>query len=140
MPDKHFYFAIGASVGCGIAYYVGKNRHKLQHSNKLFNTFNKISRHWFLYYPLFVGVVGIWGLIPDILHFLGVFEKSVTRSGWFNIFFLHSWFEKIEDTNYHLDRAFNWLGQILLFSIAIGIMLSYVKFAKEAIRKSYRKG
>lgn len=135
MPDKHVYFAIGAAVGSGIAFVIGKNRHKLQETKQVFKCINKANKHWFLYFPIIIGLVGLWGLVPDIIHALGILDKDITRSSWFNIFFFHSWFEYIEDTNHQLDRVFDLAGQALLFGICIGIMLTYVNFIKTAVKK-----
>lgn len=135
MPDKHVYFSIGAAVGSGIAFLIGKNRHKLQETKQVFKSINRVNRHWFLYFPVVIGLVGLWGLVPDIIHALGILEKDITRTAWFNIFFFHSWFEQIESTNPNLDRVFDLAGQAILFFICIGIMLTYVHFIKVAVKK-----
>lgn len=136
MPDKHVYFSIGATLGSGIAMLIGKNRHKLQQTNALIKYAWQINKHWFLYFPLIIVICGLWGLIPDILHALHILDKETTRSVYFNVFFMHSWFEQIEDKHYALDRFFNIAGQVLLFSICIGIMLTYVHFIKQAVKRN----
>jgi len=134
MPEKHFYFSIGAAVGSGVSYLIGKNRHKLQSQVNIFKAINNKSRHWFLYFPVLVFVFGIWGLIPDIIHASGLLSKNITRGGLFDIFFFHSFFEQLEDTNKELDQIFNWIGQAILVSVSLGVMVFYIKRVTKIIK------
>jgi hypothetical protein len=133
MPEKHFYFSIGAAVGTAISYLIGKNRHFLQDNKTIFKALKKQNRHWFLYFPVVIFIVGLWGLIPDVIHALGILSKDVTRGEFFNVFFMHSWFEHIENINPTIDQVLNWVGELLLVSIAIGVMIFYIKEIKKSL-------
>jgi hypothetical protein len=134
MPDKHFYFSIGAALGAVISIIIGRSRHSLQKNNFLFQYLYKKDKHWFLFFPILIFTVGIWGLVPDIIHALKILPKDVTRSDIFNIFFMHSYFEKIEDIYPFLNRILNWSGEIILLSISISTMIFYIQQVKRAIK------
>jgi hypothetical protein len=133
MPDKHFYFSMGALIGTFASFFISKTRHKLQQRHLLFQYLHKKDKHWFLFFPILIFIIGMWGLIPDILHALRIIPKDVTRSSIFNIFFFHSFFEQIEDIYPLINRLLNWLGEIILLSISIGIMVFYIKQIKRAL-------
>ncbi len=139
MPDKHFYFSIGASLGTAVSYYLIIARAKLQEKHALFRKLRNKSRHWVLYFPVLIFLVGLWGLIPDLLHASGLLDKEVTRGPLFNIFFFHSLFEQLEDSNQVLDRYLNWTGNIMLFLIALISMLFYIKIIKRNVRRRRKK-
>jgi len=134
MPEKHFYFSIGAAIGSGVSYLIGKNRHKLQNQVNIFKAINNKSRHWFLYFPVIIFIFGLWGLIPDIIHASGLLSKEITRGAFFDVFFFHSLFEKLEDTNKELDQIFNWVGQAILVSVSLGVMVFYIKRVNKIIK------
>lgn len=133
MPDKHFYFSLGALLGSIISTIIGRNRHKLQKHNIIIKSLYKKEPHWFLFFPILIFIIGLWGLVPDILHALHILPKEITRSYIFNIFFLHSFFEIVEDTYPNIDRILNWIGELILFSISVGVMLFYVHQIKKAL-------
>ena len=135
MPDKHFYFSIGASLGTAVSYYLIIARAKLQEKYALFRKLRNKSRHWVLYFPVLIFLVGLWGLIPDLIHASGLLDKEVTRGSVFNIFFFHSLFEQLEDSNQVLDRYLNWTGSIVLFLISLISMLFYIKIIKRNVRR-----
>jgi len=132
MPDKHFYFSIGALSGTILSYYIIRSVNTLQ-KTALIKKLSKWQPDWLLYFPILIFLVGLWGLIPDILHALKIFPKEVTRSEIFNVFFMHSYFEKIEDIYPTIDRLLNWTGEVSLFSIAIGTMCYYISLVKKAV-------
>lgn len=136
MPDKHFYFSIGASLGTAISYYIIIARAKLEQNYRWIRKLNKKLRYWILYFPVVIFLVGLWGLIPDLLHASGLVDKDVTRGPLFNIFFFHSLLEQIEDSNLVLDRYLNWAGNILLFLISLISMLFYIRIIKRNVRKN----
>jgi hypothetical protein len=82
---------------------------------------------------LIIFLVGLWGLIPDIIHFSGWLSKEVTRTHLFDIFFFHTTFEHIENTMPVVDTYLNLFGQFLLAIICLGTMLFYVKQIRKAI-------
>jgi len=132
MPNKHFYFSIGALSGTLISYYITKSIKAIK-NNSLVKNLSKLEPDWELYFPVVIFVTGLWGLIPDILHALRLLPKEVTRSEIFNIFFMHSYFEHVEDKYPAIDRLLNWTGEIILFSIAIGCMCYYIRLINNAI-------
>jgi hypothetical protein len=76
--------------------------------------------------------VGLWGLIPDIIHFFGWLPKEDTRTAVFDVFFFHSSLEYIENTNSQLDDYLNLLGEFFLVAVALGTMVYYVIQIKKA--------
>lgn len=127
MPEKHFYFSVGAAVGSGVCALVAKKRHSLRETSRFFQWLYRKEPHWFLYFPVVIFMVGLWGLIPDVIHFFGWLSKDATRAAIFDVFFLHSTLEHIENISPVIDRYLNILGQVLLFLISISVMVYYVK-------------
>ena len=134
MPEKHFYFSIGAALGTCVSYLIGRHRHALQNQIYIFKMINKRSRHWFLYFPIVIFVFGLWGLIPDIIHASGLLSKETTRGDLFDIFFFHSLFERLEDSNKAFDQVFNWIGQLILVVVSLGVMVFYIRTIKKIIK------
>ena len=130
MPDKHLYFSIGASLGTIAVYGIALAKDKLEETSDFVKRLSKKEPDWFLYFPIVIFLVALWGLIPDILHALNILPKEVTRGPFFDLFFAHSTFERIEDTYPEIDRWLNWIGEGLLFLIAIGIMFYYIRLIK----------
>ncbi len=133
MPEKHFYFSLGATVGAVACTVIAKKRHVWRQTSRFVQWLYRKEPQWFLYFPLVIFFVGLWGLVPDIVHLFGLLPKEETRSGLFDIFFFHSTFEHIENTFPAIDRYLNFLGQFLLAGISIGVMVYYVRQAKKAI-------
>lgn len=131
MPNKHFYFALGAMHGVVLVYLVRKTRQWLYTHSHWIRQLYRWDRDWFLCFPFAIGLFGVIGLIPDILHALHVLPKEVTRTPFFNLFFFHSSFEVLEDTNKTLDWILNTLGSVVLILISIGILLFYVRLIHE---------
>jgi len=137
MPAKHFYFANGALLGSMFVVTVRLRRGWLHERFSWFRRLYHFDRDWFLYFPVVIALFGLYGLIPDILYAIGFLPKDVIRSDFFNVFLGYSWFESIEDLpEYaHLNRIFNWLGEMILFMIAIGILVFYVRLTNEIISR-----
>jgi hypothetical protein len=133
MPEKHFYFALGAAVGSAVCAVIAKQRRKLRNTSRFFQWLYRKEPHWFLYFPFLIFLVGLWGLIPDIIHFSGWLSKEVTRTHLFDIFFFHTTFEHIENTMPVVDAYLNLFGQFLLAIICLGTMLFYIKQVKKAL-------
>ncbi len=138
MPDKHFYFSIGATIGTALSYYLIIARAKLEKNYRIIRMLKKNLKYWILYFPILIFLIGLWGLIPDLIHASGLLEKEVTRGPIFNLFFFHSLFEEIEDTYPVVDRYLNWTGSLLLLAISIFSMLFYIKIIKRNIRINQR--
>jgi hypothetical protein len=135
MPEKHFYFSMGAVVGAGVCVYVAKKRHQLRKTNAFFQWLYRTEPQWFLYFPIVIFLVGLWGLVPDIIHVLGLMPKYETRSAIFDIFFFHSTFEHIENTNGVIDYYLNILGHFILVTLSLGVMIYYVSLIKRATKE-----
>ena len=131
MPNKHFYFALGAMHGTAIIVVIRMSRHWLYGRARWLRRLYRFDRDWFLYFPFVIGLFGLIGLIPDILHATGILSKETTRSPLFDIFFFHSTFERLEDSNKLLDWWLNSIGSITLFLLSIGILLFYVRLIKK---------
>lgn len=134
MPEKHFYFAVGGVVGSAVCAVIAKKRRQWKETSRFFQWLYNKEPHWFLYCPIVIFLVGMWGLIPDIIHFLGLLPKEVTRGALFDVFFFHSTFEHIENTMPLVDRYLNFLGQVMLLLVCLGVMLFYVRQAKRALK------
>jgi len=122
-------------VGTLVVVAVRLKRVELYKRFAWFRGLYRIDRDWFLYFPLVIGMFGAIGLIPDILYVTGIMEKAATRSDFFNIFFFHSWLEKIEDLPEYrqLDRVFNWIGEVFLYSLSIGILFFYIRLGRQIV-------
>ena len=127
MPNKHFYFALGAANGTLISYAVYQARHWLARRYRLVRRLYRWDRDWFLYFPFFVGAMGLLALTPDVLYALNLLPKESTRTGVFNHFYLHSYFEWLEDKSPGVDWILNSIGSALLFGIALGVLVFYVR-------------
>ncbi len=134
MPNKHFYFAMGASNGVVVVYALRKARHGLYQKARWMRRIYRWDRNWFLYFPFLIALFGIFALTPDIFHALHILPKEVTRGPIFNLFYCHSYFEWLEDANPSMDRLLNTIGSIVLAIIAIGILLFYIAEAKRIER------
>ncbi len=138
MPNKHFYFSIGALFGITVSWSIRKARFWLLEHTGWMKLIYRWNRYWYLYFlPFCVAIFGLIAWIPDIFHALGVFPKEVTRSSVFNLFFFHSYFEYIEDQNETVNHLLNLTGEFLLFFIAIGILFFYAFYLKKLVQKKY---
>ncbi len=135
MPEKHFYFSVGAAVGSSICVYIAKKRHELRKTSAFFQWLYRKEPQWFLYFPVVIFFVGLWGLVPDLIHLFGLMPKYETRSALFDIFFFHSTFENIENTNGVLDYYLNIVGHVFLLTISLGVMIYYVRQINRAMKE-----
>ena len=136
MPNKHFYFAMGASVGVVATVVLLKSRHWLYENKKWMRKLYRADRNWPVYFPVIIAFFGLTALTPDIIHALNILPKSATRTSLFNIFYGHTYFEWLEDANPKIDWYLNTLGSIVLFLVAIGILLHYIFIIKKIMRSS----
>lgn len=132
MPEKHFYFSVGAAVGSGVCALIAKKRHSLRETSRFFQWLYRKEPQWFLYFPVVIFMIGLWGLVPDIIHLFGWLSKDVTRTAVFDIFFFHSTLEHIENVSPTIDRYLNILGEVLLLVITLSVMVYYVKQINKA--------
>jgi hypothetical protein len=139
MPNKHFYFALGAAHGALISYAVRKSRYWLSNKFRVVRKIYRIDRDWFLYFPFFIAFMGVIALLPDILHGLHILPKETTRSEVFNIFFFHSYFEWLEDVNPLADWLLNSIGSAVLLLLSMGILFFYIREVKRIITNSKKK-
>jgi hypothetical protein len=126
MPNKHFYFAMGATNGVLVVYALRKTRHWLYQRTRWMRSLYRWDRDWFLYFPIIIGVFGVLALTPDIFHALHILPKEVTRGPIFNIFYFHSYFEWLEDDSESMNYLMNIIGSLTLFFMAIGIPMYYI--------------
>jgi hypothetical protein len=131
MPAKHFYFANGAILGSMVVMAVRFKRKWLYEKFSWFRGLYSLDRDWFLYFPVVIGLFGIYGLIPDILYATGLLPKDVIRSDFFNLFLGYAWFESVEDLPEYsqLNQLWNWSGELFLSLISLGIMAFYIRLA-----------
>ena len=120
MPNKHFYFSMGAWSGFILTHihhkiYVDSRKWGLNNSGNRRN----LSVRRIQLRLLFLFLMGVFALVPDIFHMFGILKKSVTRGPFFDLFFFHSTFERIEDAAPHLDWLLNLIGSISLLALAI---------------------
>jgi len=129
MPAKHFYFANGALLGSMLVIAVRFKRKWLHEKFPWFRRLYSFDRDWFLYFPVVIGLFGLYGLIPDILYATGLLPKDVVRSDFFNLFLGYSWFESVEDLPEYrfMNELWNWIGELILFLISIGILAFYIR-------------
>lgn len=135
MPNKHFYFALGASQGALIIILIRCFRHWLLQRFAIIRYLYKLDRDWFIYFPLVIAAFGILGLLPDILYALNIFPKEIIRSDFFNIFFGYAWFEIEEDISPYFDWIMNIAGSIALFAISLGTLIFYARYAMNLINQ-----
>jgi len=142
MPAKHFYFSNGALLGTAFVVAVRLNRKRLYRRYAWFRSLYRINRDWFLYFPAVIGLFGLYGLIPDILYATGLLPKHVIRSDFFNLFLGYSWFESVEDLPAYrqINEWWNWIGEIVLFLISIGIIVFYIRLANSISRTTGKTG
>ncbi len=133
MPEKHFYFSLGAVAGSAVCAVIAKKRHALRETSSFFRWLYRKEPQWFLYFPVVIFVFGLWGLVPDVIHLFGWLSKADTRTHLFDIFFFHTTFEHIENTSPVLDYYLNLLGEALLIIITLSIMAYYVAQIKKAV-------
>lgn len=136
MPNKHVYLAIGAAHGAALATYIYHHRRKWFTKYRWVRRLYRWDRDWVLYLPILMPLIGLWGLVPDLLHGTGVLSKAETRQPFFDLFFFHSTFEMLEDSSATLDHWLNTAGSLILIILSIGLFVSYVQRAKELIKES----
>lgn len=127
MPNKHFYVAIGAAHGALAIGLVRRHQHALRQRFRGLGRLARLWPEWALWSPLLQLPFMAWALVPDLLHASGLLPKTVTRGPAFDLFFLHSSFERWEDLYPRLDHVFNAAGSVLLFAIALGNVLFYIR-------------
>ena len=139
MPNKHFYFAMGATNGVLVVYALRKARHWLFPRARWIRRLYRFDRDWFLYFPVVIALFGLLALTPDILHALQILPKAVTRSPFFNLFYFHSYFEWLEDASPRADWFLNTIGSAILAAIAPGILVFYVREIGRIRKTAYKK-
>lgn len=127
MPNKHFYVAMGAANGALVAVLVRHHRQRLFQRYRWMRQLCRRRPDWFLFFPVIYLPFIVWALIPDILHATAILPKDVTRGPLFDIFYLHSSFERWEDSHRLLDRILNGIGSLCLLTIGIGNFVYYIR-------------
>lgn len=127
MPNKHFYVAIGAAHGALAAALLHRYQHRLAARWRWFRRLCRRNPDWFLYFPAIYLPFVVWAVMPDLLHGLAILPKEVTRGPLFDIFYLHSSFERWEDSYLVLDRVLNAIGSVTLLTLGLGNLIFYVR-------------
>lgn len=127
MPNKHFYVALGAASGVIVACLVHRSLPGLRQRWPGLHRFCLRHPDGFLWYPMMGLPFIVWAVLPDLLHASALLPKAVTRGPLFDVFFLHSSFERWEDLHPRLDRALNAVGSLLLVLIGLGNFVFYVR-------------
>jgi len=125
MPNKHFYFAMGALHGAAIAVWVHTQRHAWFKRYRWVRRLYHRKPDWFLYFPVVIALFGCLALVPDTLYALDILPKSVIRSDLFNVFYGYAWFEHMEDSSPRLDWLFNTIGSALLYALSLLVLGLY---------------
>lgn len=129
MPNKHFYFAMGAVHGTAVVAWAYSRRHIWFEQYRWVRKLYRWDPYWFLYFPVVIAFFGCLALVPDTLYALGILPKSVIRSDLFNVFYGYAWFEHMENTSPRLDWLFNTLGSVLLYALSLAVLLFYARLA-----------
>ena len=127
MPNKHVYFALGATHGALLVAWVHFKRRDWFEKYRFVRQLYRWDADWFLYFPLVIGFFGCLGLIPDGLLALNLLSKDLVRSDLFNIFYGYSWLEYIEDEQPDIDHFVNTLGSLVLYTIALGVLTFFAR-------------
>ena len=135
MPNKHFYVAMGAASGVAFVAFVRRQRKAWYERHRWFRRLYRWNRDWFLYFPLMYLPFITWALIPDILHGTALVDKAVTRGPMFDVFYLHSSFERWEDQYLVLDWMLNTIGSLALLAIGIGTFAFYVRLYQQRVQQ-----
>lgn len=133
MPNKHVYFALGATHGALLVAWVHYKRRDWFEKYRWLRQLYRGNPDWFLYFPLVIGLFGCLGLIPDVLLALNLFSKDFVRSDLFNIFYGYSWLEYTEDNYPDIDHIVNTLGSIVLYTLALGVLTFFARCLSQRI-------
>jgi hypothetical protein len=127
MPNKHVYFALGATHGALLVAWVYFKRRDWFENYRWMRQLYRWEPDWFLYFPLVIGLFGCLGLIPDVLLALNLFSKDMVRSDFFNIFYGYSWLEYMEDKYPDIDHTANTLGSLVLYTLCLGVLTFFAR-------------
>lgn len=127
MPNKHVYFALGATHGALLVAWVYYKRRDWFEKYRWMRQLYRWDPDWFLYFPLVIGLFGCLGLIPDALLALNILSKDLVRSDLFNIFYGYSWLEYAEDKHPNIDHIVNTLGSLVLYTLALGVLAFFAQ-------------
>lgn len=135
MPNKHFYFAIGALHGTAVVAWAHSRRHIWFERYRWVRQLYWCNPDWFLYFPVVIALFGCLALLPDALYALDILPKSTIRSDMFNVFYGYAWFEHIEDRSPRLDWLFNTTGSALLYALALAVLGFYTHLATSELKR-----
>jgi hypothetical protein len=127
MPNKHFYFAMGALHGTAVVAWANSRRHIWFEQYRWVRKLYRWDPDWFLYFPVVIALFGCLALVPDTFYALGFLPKSVIRTDLFNMFYGYAWFEYMENTSPRLDWVLNTMGSVLLYVLAMLVLGFYVR-------------
>lgn len=131
MPNKHFYFALGALHGAAVVVWIHSQRHLWFQRHRWVRKLYRRHPDWFLYFPILIALFGCVALVPDALHALDILPKSIIRSDLFNVFYGYAWFEQIEDYSPRIDWLINSVASAALYFLAVGVLLYYAGQARK---------
>lgn len=135
MPNKHFYFAMGALHGAAVVAWAHQKRHAWYERYRWMRTLYRWNPDWFLYFPMVIALFGCLALVPDALYALDILPKSVIRSDLFNVFYGYAWFEHMEDRSPRLDWMLNTIGSVLLYALSLMVLGIYAHFVAAELRQ-----
>jgi len=127
MPNKHVYFALGATHGALLVVWVHHKRRDWFEKYRWMRQIYRWNPDWLLYFPWVIGFFGCLALIPDILLALNLLSKDLVRSDLFNVFYGYSWLEYIEDNHPDIDHSVNTLGSLVLYTLALGVLTFFAR-------------
>lgn len=135
MPNKHFYFALGAASGfmlvSAVQMVLRKKRAVRQFHGAKYVRGYPVS----IFTPFLFSILGCIALVPDALYLLNILPKDVIRSPGFNLFWGYPWFESIEDQYPVVDHILNALGMIAIYFLALHVFGFYIRECRKRMQE-----
>jgi hypothetical protein len=127
LPNKHVYFALGATHGVAVVAWVHHKRHEWFARHRWMRKLYRWDADWFLYFPFVIAIFGLIALVPDILLAFDLLPKELIRSNIFNVFYGYAWLEQLEDREPAINHMLNILGSSFLYLLSIAVLAFYAQ-------------